>query len=531
DGNRAMTTYLGGKEDDMAPLPEIVQIHPPISLTEHSAKATLWLTIDEPILKARAIVVKPDLPFLEYQSEGTYWARTELELRYNEESEGYETVYDYFCRAGKWQVLYQVQSENGVWSDIQIGEVQQTSDSSAAACLSPLTVKMDLNQTRYTGGDTLPLKMTVEGSGEADLYVALTTPGGHFMTLVYPEKWSALNTAQAYLSRIQSADSPIEYPLNLSIPAGLVFGHYSACGILVPPNAEALTQNQWIHSDCAPFEIYDNTQVPTDLSTFRDTLQDGSLGPEMVWIPAGTFRMGGIQGRGYYNERPVHEVSVARFAIGRYEVTHAEFVHFLNTVKRRGPEGEPWFATKAERSSSHLTGSTGNFIVEAGYENHPIIHVSWYGATAYLNWLTEQTGKPYRLPTEAEWEYAARAGTETKYWWGNEIGTNRANCYSSGSEWSGRQTAPVGSFEPNPFGLYDTVGNVWEWCADPWHDNYQNAPTDGRIWEKQGENQRLLRGGSFFDNPYYCRAAYRSRFSSVVHSRGWGFRGCADLAL
>jgi len=255
DGNRAMTTYLGGKEDDMAPLPEIVHIHPPLSLTDNTAKATLWLTVEESILKARAIVVEPDLPFLEYQSEGTYWARTELELQYNEVTERYETVYDYFCRAGKWQILYQVQSENGVWSDIQMGEVQQTSDSSAAACLIPLTVKLDLKQTRYTGGDKLPLKMTVEGVGEADLYVALTTPTGHFMTLAYPEKWSALNTAQPYLSRIHSALPPIEYPLNLSIPAGLVFGHYSACGILVPPNVEALIQNQWIHSDCVKFEI------------------------------------------------------------------------------------------------------------------------------------------------------------------------------------------------------------------------------------------------------------------------------------
>ncbi|MEK8016504.1 MAG: SUMF1/EgtB/PvdO family nonheme iron enzyme, partial [Candidatus Parabeggiatoa sp.] len=218
-----------------------------------------------------------------------------------------------------------------------------------------------------------------------------------------------------------------------------------------------------------------------------------------------------------------------RFAIGRYEVTHAEFVHFLNTVKRRGPEGEPWFSTKAESfwGSSHIMGSTGNFTVEAGYETHPVTQVSWYGATAYLNWLTEQTSRAYRLPTEAEWEYAARAGTETKYWWGNDFGKNRANC---GSGWSG-ETAPVGSFEANPFGLYDTVGNVWEWCADPWHSNYENAPTDGRIWEKPGENRRLLRGGSFLGNPLSCRAAGRFGVTSGYHNRNCGFRGCADLAL
>ncbi len=265
--------------------------------------------------------------------------------------------------------------------------------------------------------------------------------------------------------------------------------------------------------------------------SFRDTLKDGNLGPEMVVIPAGTFRMGDIQGGGWDDEKPVHQVSVARFAMGKYEVTVGEFVHFLNTVKRRGPEGEPWFETKAEDSDSHIIGSTGNFQIEAGYENHPVNEVSWYGATAYLDWLSEQTGKRYRLPTEAEWEYAARAGTETKYWWGNEIGTNLANCYSSGSEWSGKQTAPVGSFQANPFGLYDTVGNLWEWCADPWHDNYQGAPTDGRICNGNVTGSRLLRGGSFIDDPGGCRAAYRGRGSSDFHRRYRGFRGCADVTL
>ncbi|MEK8018330.1 MAG: Calx-beta domain-containing protein, partial [Candidatus Parabeggiatoa sp.] len=256
DGNHAMTIYLGGKEYDRLPPPEIVS-HPPITLTDNSTNATLWLTVEEPILKARAKLLQPDLPVIEYQGEATYWASSELELRYNEESERYETVYDAFCRAGRWQILYQVQSENGVWSDIQMGEVQQTSDSQAEACLTPLTVNMDLEQTRYTGGDKFALKMTVDGVGEADLYVAITTPAGHFMTLAYPEKWSALNTAHPYLSGIQTVVPPIEYPLNLSIPAGLVFGHYSVCGILVLPNAEALNQSQWIHSDCAKFEIDD----------------------------------------------------------------------------------------------------------------------------------------------------------------------------------------------------------------------------------------------------------------------------------
>jgi len=386
----------------------------------------------------------------------------------------------------------------------------------------PMTVKMALNQNFYLKDDTLRLEMTVDGMGSADLYLAISSPNGEIVTLGYPDKWSSqLKTAQAYLSDIKIVGKQVYPILNRPIPAGLASGIYTLCGLLVDPNAvEVLNQANWIYWDCPTLRIH-------DFSPFRYTLKDGSLGPEMIVIPAGTFRMGDIQGGGDSDEQPVHEVSVARFAIGRYEVTNAEFVHFLNTVKRRGSEGEPWFATKAEYSNSHITGSTGNFIVEAGYENHPVIHVSWYGATAYLNWLTEQTGKPYRLPTEAEWEYAARAGTETKYWWGNDFGTNRVNCWYP---WDG-ETTPVGSFEPNPFGLYDTVGNVWEWCADPWHSNYENAPTDGRIWEKGGEYRHLLRGGSFGNRPGNCRAANRFRNSSDDHSRYRGFRGCADLAL
>ncbi|MEK8016328.1 MAG: SUMF1/EgtB/PvdO family nonheme iron enzyme, partial [Candidatus Parabeggiatoa sp.] len=303
----------------------------------------------------------------------------------------------------------------------------------------PMTVKMALNQNLYLKDDPLRLEMIVDGMGEADLYIAISSPNGEIVTLSYPDKWSSqLKTHQAYLSDIKIAGKQVYPILNMPIPAGLALGTYTLCGLLVDPNAvEILNQANWIYWDCPTLRIH-------DFSPFRDTLQDGSLGPEMIVMPAGTFLMGDIQGGGYSYEKPVHEVSVARFAIGRYEVTNAEFVHFLNTSKRRGPEGEPWFTTKAESYKyRHITGSTGNFIVEAGYENHPVIGVSWYAATAYLNWLAEQTGKPYRLPTESEWEYAARAGTETKYWWGNDFGKNRANC---GSGWSG-ETAPVGSFE------------------------------------------------------------------------------------
>jgi len=122
---------------------------------------------------------------------------------------------------------------------------------------------------------------------------------------------------------------------------------------------------------------------------------------------------------------------------------------------------------------------------------------------------------------KAKWEYAARAGTETDYWWGNEIGENRANCDGSGSQWSNKQTSPVGSFAPNPFGLYDTVGNVWEWCADPWHENYEGAPTDGSV--------RVLRGGSWNYVPDVCRSANRNRVVPVGRGNDVGFRVSARV--
>jgi len=263
---------------------------------------------------------------------------------------------------------------------------------------------------------------------------------------------------------------------------------------------------------------------------FRDRLVDGSLGPEMVWIPAGSFRMGDMnvtvtsfQGGGDSDEQPVHRVSVGRFAMGRYEVTNAEFVRFLNAVNRRGSKNEPWFETKAEDSDSHITGSTGNFRVESGYETHPVTEVSWYGAVAYAEWLSEQTGKQYRLPTEAEWEYSARAGTQTKYWWGNEIGSNKANCRNSVCKDRFESTAPVGSFAPNPFNLFDLLGNVWEWTCSKFESQYSGQ--EQVCAKKVNENSRLsLRGGSWNDDASGLRSANRNDRWPTIRSADVGLR-------
>jgi formylglycine-generating enzyme required for sulfatase activity len=158
-----------------------------------------------------------------------------------------------------------------------------------------------------------------------------------------------------------------------------------------------------------------------------------------------------------------------------------------------------------------------------------VINVSWDDARVYAAWLSKQTGKRYRLPTEAEWEYAARAGTATAYWWGDEIRQDSkvwANCYEGcGSRWDGKQMAPVGSFRASPFGLYDTAGNVWEWVQDCWHNGYQGAPSDGSAWGAGGRagcGRRVLRGGSWCIIPAPLRSAYRYDYF------GLGFRLAQD---
>jgi formylglycine-generating enzyme required for sulfatase activity len=235
------------------------------------------------------------------------------------------------------------------------------------------------------------------------------------------------------------------------------------------------------------------TAEPELEKVFKDRLKDGGSGPEMVWIPAGAFQMGDNQGRD--SEKPAHRVSVKRFAIGRYEVTFAEYDRFAKATGRK-PKGKE-------------------------HDNRPVINVSWDEAVAYTKWLSQQTGKQYRLPSEAEWEYAARAGTDTKYWWGDEWDSNKANCNTS-------ETKPVGSFAPNPFELYDTVGNVSEWIADPWHSNYKDAPNDGSVWKNGGGASHVLRGGSKFSNPNQCRYAYRFMLSRDSKDENVGFRVALD---
>ncbi|MBZ0070909.1 MAG: SUMF1/EgtB/PvdO family nonheme iron enzyme [Gammaproteobacteria bacterium] len=242
--------------------------------------------------------------------------------------------------------------------------------------------------------------------------------------------------------------------------------------------------------------------TPPIVRTFRDEFLSGGSGPVLVEIAAATFTMGGSASSLEFDERPQHEVRLQRFAIGRYETTFDEYDTFARATGRMLSDDEGW-----------------------GRGDRPVINVSWEDATAYAHWLSEQTGKRYRLPSEAEWEYAAAGGRSTPYPRGN----GHANCFNCGSTWDARFTAPVGSFAPNPYGLYDTAGNVAEWIQDCYHANYEGAPADGRAWVSADCSGRVLRGGGFNSPATSVHFSKRDQRSVAATADDVGFRIARDL--
>ncbi len=247
--------------------------------------------------------------------------------------------------------------------------------------------------------------------------------------------------------------------------------------------------------------------------------------PEVVVVPAGEFLMGSEDGQ--KDERPVHRVTIERFAMSAHEITKGQFAQFVQATG---------FKTQAEINSDK-----GCWIIGSGWQagtswrnpgieqddGHPVVCVSWDDAQAYVKWLRKKTGKKYRLPSEAEWEYAARAGSTTHYPWGDEIGRNKANCDGCGSQWDTKGTAPVGSFAANAFGLFDTVGNVREWVEDCLHGSYEGTPDDGSVWISGGDcNIRVLCGSSWYSRG---RSANRYWDNRDFRFDTYGFRIAQDL--
>jgi formylglycine-generating enzyme required for sulfatase activity len=228
--------------------------------------------------------------------------------------------------------------------------------------------------------------------------------------------------------------------------------------------------------------------------------------PEMVEIPAGKFMMGSTDGD--KDEQPAHEIHIDKpIAVGRYEITFDEWdacVKDGGCVKNKQPGDEGW-----------------------GRARHPVINVSWNDAKEYVDWLSRKTGKTYRLLSEAEWEYAARAGTTTKYAFGDTLNAQQAR-FSAGKQGIG-ETAEVGSFPPNNWGLYDMHGNVWEWVEDCYAPSYDGAPTDGSARVDPGCGARVLRGGSWDYGPEDLRSAVRYHLPPIYRVEEIGFRMAREL--
>lgn len=234
---------------------------------------------------------------------------------------------------------------------------------------------------------------------------------------------------------------------------------------------------------------------------FTDRLKTGGRGPQMIQIPAGTFRMGNTSGLISADEAPRHEVKVNTFAMSVKEITYAQYDLFAKATGRKRPNSQGW-----------------------DRETHPVSDVSWDDALAYANWLSKQTGQKYRLPSEAEWEYAARGGQSSSFWWGARKGTGNAHCFDCGTELNTGKPARVGSYKPNQFGLYDTAGNLYEWVHDCYHKNYTGAPDDGSVWEGGDCSVRVVRGGAYRSPASSMRVENRETFVSNKGQYNVGIR-------
>lgn len=263
--------------------------------------------------------------------------------------------------------------------------------------------------------------------------------------------------------------------------------------------------------------------------------------PDMIGIPAGRFVMGSPArepGR-FEAEGPQRIVSVKAFALAKFNVTSEEYLTFLRTT---GYEPEP-----CNRILNMRWRVPNKGVAFPPFDEEPSLWpascVSWKDAHAYVAWLNQKVREarpalagrpgPYRLPSEAEWEYAARAGTTTARWWGDAIGVGNANCNGCGSKYDFHALANIDSFTPNPFGLYGMLGNVWEWTEDCWHKAYLGAPADARPWTEKGCTRHVLRGGSWDNVPVFVRSAARvgaeDNGAEYDYSAMAGFRVARDL--
>ena len=258
--------------------------------------------------------------------------------------------------------------------------------------------------------------------------------------------------------------------MRLVIAVIILFSTISLCGAQSKMEAVSTPEKK-----TEPQVMQPEPPTPPTADYFEPT-----TGMPFIKIPAGSFLMGDITGHDT-KSLPIHRVHINEFYMGAYEVTFAQYDFYREEIGLRIPDDNGW-----------------------ARGNKPVINVSWDDAVEFARWLSNKTGKKFRLPSEAEWEYAARGGTTTRFYWGDEVEKNNANCAGCGMPWDGKKdmTAQVGSFPANPFGLFDMAGNVYEWIYDIRHRNYDGAPTDGSAWRDDlHESQRITRSGSWKFDP------------------------------
>ncbi len=358
-------------------------------------------------------------------------------------------------------------------------------------------------ELRSASRRSLPVSTTIAVVGfrlAGPLSVSQSTPSSHAWRAIQEEQWLGLTAAQRRDVRT--------WLKILALDGEEGDGNFTAKtreAIAAFQQREGLDESGYL--DARTVE-----KLKARVEAERQAARRRALGvPEMVSIRAGCFQMGSpaSEPQRFSDEGPQHKVCLKAFEIGKTEVTFTQYDAFAEATGRKKPGDEGW-----------------------GRGNLPVIHVGWEDAVAYAHWLSELTGQTYRLPSEAEWEYAARAGTETPFWTGRCINGDQANydgrydynsCGAKTGVFRGK-TVPVGSSPANPWGLHDVHGNVWEWVQDRWHRNYKGAPADGSAWDRGDASARVLRGASWENVPWGLRSACRSRGSLGLRDGDTGFR-------
>jgi formylglycine-generating enzyme required for sulfatase activity/class 3 adenylate cyclase len=377
-------------------------------------------------------------------------------------------------------------------------------------------------------------KLTVAGSDEltfageqggpfrpAAIALQLKATGGalHWSTVGAPPAWLSVAPDQADLP----ADGSAVVTTSLTSAAqSLAPGRYAVMVLLRNDSSGAIIASSVsvVVSPKVPVLSANQEQALKPKDTFKECTHC----PQMIVLPAGRFTMGSPTeepGR-KADEGPQHDVAIASpFAVGTFGVTRDEFAAFVtDTGYETGSKCIIWLGPSGSEKEGFSWRNPG--FGQTG--SHPVVCVSWSDAQSYVNWLNKKTAKHYHLLSESEWEYAARAGSTTTYYWGDEIGKNNASCSGCGSQWDNNGTAPVGSFKANAFGLYDMAGNVWAWTEDCHHDGYTGAPADGSPWTSGDCSLRGLRGGSWNWNPVGLRSAKRLGLDAGRRAYDLGFR-------